>query len=255
MPWPTTPEALLEEQRLLSERTPPAWRFDREVLIGGCFVCFAEDPEALAAGAEPAWAAAVTFEAGRRVAASLVEGATPARYEPGLLALRAGPLLAAAVASLSPAPDVLLVNATGRDHPRRAGLALHLGAVLDLPTVGVTDRPLLATTGAPVDAPEVPAEAGSLRLDGVDVGALVQVGPGSRGVWVHAAWRTDVATAKAVVGSVTGPARTPVPLREARRIARSARAAAQGAAPTPAGDPRPQRSGNAPGSEGTFHAP
>ncbi len=254
MPWPATPGALREEQRLLSERTPPAWRFDRGALIGGCFVCFAEDPEALAAGAEPAWAAAVTFEAGRRVAASLVAGATAVPYEPGLLALRAGPLLSAAVALLSPAPDVLLVNATGRDHPRRAGLALHLGAVLDLPTVGVTDRPLLATQAAPADAPERALDTGSMRLDGVEVGALVQVGPGRRGVWAHAAWRTDVATAKAVVGSVTGPARTPVPLREARRIARSARAAAQGAAPAPAGDPRPQRSGNPPGCEGAFHA-
>ena len=37
-------------------------------------------------------------------------------------------------------PDLLLVNATDRDHRRRAGLALHLGALLDLPTVGVTHR-------------------------------------------------------------------------------------------------------------------
>jgi deoxyribonuclease V len=41
-------------------------------------------------------------------------------------------------------PEVLVVNATGRDDPRRAGPALHLGAVLGLPTVGVTTRPLVA---------------------------------------------------------------------------------------------------------------
>ena len=46
--------------------------------------------------------------------------------------------------ALPVAPEVLLVNATGRDHPRRAGLAFHLGAVLGLPTVGVTTRPLVA---------------------------------------------------------------------------------------------------------------
>src|SRR2546425_8294960 len=39
-------------------------------------------------------------------------------------------------------PDVVLVAGAGKDHPRRAGLALHLGAVLDVPTVGVTDDPL-----------------------------------------------------------------------------------------------------------------
>jgi len=48
-----------------------------------------------------------------------------------------------------------LVNATGRDHPRRAGLALQLGAVLDLPSVGVTHTPLLAQGEWP------PGEAGA----------------------------------------------------------------------------------------------
>jgi hypothetical protein len=55
-----------------------------------------------------------------------------------------GPLLEAAVRALPAQPDVLLVDATGRDHPRRGGLALHLGAALDLPTVGVTHRPPVA---------------------------------------------------------------------------------------------------------------
>ncbi|HEY8236284.1 MAG TPA: endonuclease V, partial [Gaiellaceae bacterium] len=65
-------------------------------------------------------------------------------YEPGLLALREGPVLETAVRALTARPDALLVDATGRDHPRRAGLALQLGAILDLPSVGVTHRPLLA---------------------------------------------------------------------------------------------------------------
>ena len=208
--------------------------------MGACFVCFAEDPTARAAGAEPAWAAAVTFEAGRRVAAEVVEGSTAAGYQAGLLALRAGPLLAAAVARLQPSPDVLLVNATGRDHPRRAGLALHLGAALELPTVGVTDRTLAAAE--PIDDISRGAVTRTLRLDGREVAALAQGGPGGRGVWAHAAWRTDVATALALVRAIGGVARTPAPLREARRLARTARAWAQGAAPYPPNDPPPWRS-------------
>jgi deoxyribonuclease V len=39
-------------------------------------------------------------------------------------------------------PEVLLVDATGSDHPRRAGLATYLGAILEPPAVGVTHRPL-----------------------------------------------------------------------------------------------------------------
>ena len=49
------------------------------------------------------------------------------------------------------AGEAPLVDTTGRDHPRRAGLATSLGAVLDLPTVGVTHRPLLAAGDWPDD--------------------------------------------------------------------------------------------------------
>jgi hypothetical protein len=58
-------------------------------------------------------------------------------------------------------PEVLVVNATGRNHPRRAGLAFHLGAVLGLPTVGVTTRPLVAEGVWPVGQR---AATASLRL-------------------------------------------------------------------------------------------
>jgi deoxyinosine 3'endonuclease (endonuclease V) len=75
---------------------------------------------------------------------ALVYGEAGWPYEPGLLALREGRLLEAPVRALPERPEGLIVNAGGRDHPRRAGLALHLGAALDLPSMGITDRPLLA---------------------------------------------------------------------------------------------------------------
>ena len=78
------------------------------------------------------------------VGTAVARGQAGAHYEPGLLALREGSLLEAAVRALPGRPEVVIANATGRDHPRGAGLALHLGAVLDLPSVGLTDRPLLA---------------------------------------------------------------------------------------------------------------
>jgi deoxyribonuclease V len=53
----------------------------------------------------------------------VVSGEAGAPYLPGLLALREGALLEAAVRALPRPPEVLLVDATGRDHPRRAGLA------------------------------------------------------------------------------------------------------------------------------------
>jgi Endonuclease V len=83
------------------------------------------------------------------VGTTVVWGEAAAPYRPGLLALREGPSLEAAIRALSARPEVVIANATGRDHPRGAGLAINLGAVLDLPSVGVTDRPLLAAGAEP----------------------------------------------------------------------------------------------------------
>jgi deoxyribonuclease V len=114
-----------------------------------------------------------------------------------------------------------LVNATGRDHLRRAGLAVHLGAVLDTPTVGVTHRPLYARG----EWPEARRGAWSpLIVEGEEVGAWLRTSARARPLAVHAAWRTDVETAVNVVLVASGRYRTPEPLRHARRLARTARA-------------------------------
>jgi deoxyribonuclease V len=152
----------------------------------------------------------------------VIAGAAGAGYEAGLLALREGALLEEAVRALPRVPDLLLVDATGRDHPRRAGLALQLGAVLDLPTVGVTHRSLLAEGKWPDDEQ---GAASPLTLAGEVVGYWVRTVRGERPLAVHAAWRTDPETAVEVVLSCTFGVRTPEPLRRARTAARSARAA------------------------------
>jgi deoxyribonuclease V len=157
----------------------------------------------------------------RTLAEAVVTGTAGAPYRPGLLALREGAVLEAAVRALAVAPDILLVDATGRDHPRRAGLALTLGAALDLPTVGVTHRPLLADGDWP--GPEK-GETAPLLLDGEEVGAWLRRRAGARPLAVHPAWRTSTAVAVAIVRDAAGTHRTPEPLRRARRLARLARA-------------------------------
>jgi deoxyribonuclease V len=147
-------------------------------------------------------------------------GATGAAYTPGLLALRMGPLMEEVVRGLSLRPDVLLLDASGRDHPRRAGLALHLGAVLDLPTIGITHRPLLAEGEWPEDRRSATSP---VRVDDDDVGCWMRTRPGVRPLVVHPGWAVDLATAVEVVASTTGWRRTPEPLRQARHLARRAR--------------------------------
>jgi deoxyribonuclease V len=217
--WPADAHELQRAQDALAAATPSPWRPGDAPLIGACFVCFGRGVGGRGARGERGWAAAALD--GRGEAVAVVRGAAGAPYRAGLLALREGSLLQAAVDALPRRPDVLLVDATGRDHPRRAGLALHLGAVLDLPTVGVTHRPLLARGDAP--APGRGAHAPLTLPGGAVAGAWLRVTAGRRPLAVHAAWRTDVATAIAVVLAATGRARTPEPLRRARHAARVAR--------------------------------
>ena len=206
--------ALIAAQEALGAARPEPWHPpDRPLAIAGCFCCFER-------GGGRAWAAAA-LGADRAV----VQGDARAPYQPGLLALRELAPLAAAVRALPATPDVVMADATGRDHPRRAGLALHLGAELDLPTVGVTHRPLLARGDWP--GLERGARA-PLLLDDDEVGAWLRVRRGARPLAVHAAWRTDPDAAVNVVLAAAGRVRTPTPLRAARHAARSARARAGG---------------------------
>jgi deoxyribonuclease V len=220
--WPQDAATLSSEQDRLAALTPSPWRPGQaEPAIGGCFVAFRPGEAGPGHAGDRAWVAAVVTIAGRLVDEAVVPGVAGASYAPGLLALREGPMLAAAVAALRVRPDVLLVDATGRDHPRRAGLALHLGAMVDMPTVGVTHRPLRAT--GPQPGPNR-GDWSPLVLDGEEVGRWVRTRAHTRPVVAHAAWRTDPAVAVEVVMVATGPARTPEPLRLARQSARLARA-------------------------------
>ncbi|HEX9291349.1 MAG TPA: endonuclease V, partial [Anaeromyxobacteraceae bacterium] len=143
-----------------------------------------------------------------------------APFRPGQLALREGPLLERVVRRLARLPEVLLVAAAGRDHPRRAGLALHLGAALDVPTVGVTDDPLLATGGEPAAAR---ASIAPLRIGGEVVAYRVRTRAGSKPLVAHAAWRSSPELAVEIVLGSCALARWPEPMRRARRLARELR--------------------------------
>lgn len=226
MPWPTTPDDLIAVQRHLAAQTPPLWHpSETPPRLGACFACFPKGFEGPGAPGDRAWAAAVVTDAGRVAAQAVIRGEAPAAYRPGFLALREGPLLEAAVHALAMLPDVLLVDGTGRDHPRRAGLAVHLGAMLDVPAIGVTDRPLVAEGAWP---PDEGGASSPLRIGGELVGAWVRTRVGSRPLVVHAAWRIDTETAVQVVLAAITDARTPDPLRLARRAAREARARSAG---------------------------
>ncbi|HET8759790.1 MAG TPA: endonuclease V, partial [Nitrospiria bacterium] len=83
-----------------------------------------------------------------------VEGTAPLDfpYIPGLLSFREVPALLAAFAKLRTAPDVVLCDAHGLAHPRRFGLASHLGVALDVPTIGCAKSRLYGVATEPAPA-------------------------------------------------------------------------------------------------------
>jgi deoxyribonuclease V len=219
--WPTSSDELVVVQRELATRKAPELELSGPgLLVGACFACFSRGQSESGTEGEPGWAAAVLTRNRKLVESVVVTGTAGAPYEPGLLALREGALLEGVVRRL-PLPEVLLVDATGRDHPRRAGLALHLGAVLDVATVGITSRPLIAHGEWPEN------ERGSsspILLDSEMVGYWLRSRAGARPIVVHAGWGTDPDTAVRIASWSLRRARTPQPLRFARRLARLARA-------------------------------
>jgi deoxyribonuclease V len=220
--WPNEPADLAALQQALARETPEPWTPPSNCLVAGCWICFPRGLTGPGDAGDPAWAAAVVMTGRRVVGRSVLVGRAAAPYVPGTLALRLGPLLEELVRRLARTPDVVLLDATGRDHPRRAGLALHLGATLDVPTVGVTHRPLLATGDWPSD------ERGAtspLIIGTEQVAAWIRSRQGTRPLVVHPGWRVDVEAAVEVVRASLAGHRTPEPLRIARQAARRARAA------------------------------
>jgi deoxyribonuclease V len=222
--WPTTVEELEARQTELSQRLVELWHppRDRPFLVAGAFVCSGRGRTGPGAAGDRSWASAALLEGSRLLEVQTLQGPAQAPFISGALALREGPLLQAALARLSSRPDVIFVDASGRDHPRRAGLALHLGAVLDIPSIGVTRRPLLAEGSLPADTER--ASRSPLKLHDQIVGYWLHTRAGVRPLCVHAAWRTDPELAVELTLACTVTSRTPEPIRHARRAARQARA-------------------------------
>jgi deoxyribonuclease V len=220
--WPADADALVAQQHRLAELGQESWRRPAgELCVAGCWVCFPRGYSGPGDAGDAAHAAAVVVCDGRVVDRAVTTGVAGAPYAPGLLALRLGPLLDDVTQTLTKTPDVLLVDGTGRDHPRRAGLALHLGAELDLPTVGVTHRPLEAEGLWP---DEHRGATSPLRIGDEVVAAWVRTRPGTRPLVVHPGWRVGLDAAIELVLASSSGRRTPEPLRMARQHAREARA-------------------------------
>jgi deoxyribonuclease V len=139
-------------------------------------------------------------------------------YVPGLLSFREVPAVLHALEGLSHLPDVLMVDGQGMAHPRRVGLASHLGLLLEWPALGVAKSRLVGESG------EVGIEAGSRQpmMDGGDVvGMVLRTRSGVKPVYISVGHRLTLDEAVALVLACTGRYRLPEPTRQAHLLSRS----------------------------------
>jgi deoxyribonuclease V len=136
-------------------------------------------------------------------------------YVPGLLSFREAPALLSALARLKSLPDVLIVDGHGWAHPRRFGLACHLGVLLDLPTIGCAKSLLVGEVG------QLGATAGStakIEADGEVIGLAVRTRENIKPVYVSIGHKIDLPSAARIVLSCGRGYRLPEPTRQAHNM-------------------------------------
>ena len=134
-------------------------------------------------------------------------------YRPGLLSFREAPALLAAFAKVQSEPDVVMIDGHGTAHPRRLGLAAHVGLWLDRPCIGCAKSRLTGRAG------DLGREAGSTApltdRGGEVIGMVVRTKTGVSPVFVSPGNRIDLASAVRVVLASARGYRIPEPTRRA----------------------------------------
>jgi deoxyribonuclease V len=153
---------------------------------------------------------------------AVVESATASRaatfpYVPGLLSFREAPVAIEALGKLRVRPDLLLCDGQGIAHPRRLGIASHLGLLLDIPSIGVAKSRLIGSHDEP----------GPHRGDwtplvdkGEVIGAVVRTRPGTKPIYVSIGHRVGLDTAIALMMRCTTRFRLPETTRAADRLSK-----------------------------------
>lgn len=144
-------------------------------------------------------------------------------YVPGYLGFREVPVLLAAWDRLAAKPDLLICDGQGIAHPRRAGVASHLGVALDIPTIGCAKSLLCGVLEG-----ELGPERGD-RVPVVDRGDVIAMAlrtrPRATPIYVSLGHRISLETAVECVLRLTDDRRLPLPIRLAHDAANAARRA------------------------------
>ncbi|MEV7778671.1 endonuclease V [Kitasatospora sp. NPDC088351] len=232
--WPTTEaEALAEQERLRPlvqpyGDSPTADTGERpdEALVAGVDVAYDDERDLVVA-------AAVLLD---RDTLAVVEEATAVGriafpYVPGLLAFRELPAVLDALAALTRTPGTVVCDGYGLAHPRRLGLASHLGVLTGLRTLGVAKTPFTFDHRAP-DAARGSWTPLTDPATGEEVGRAVRTRPGVKPVFVSVGHRIGLPEAVDTTLGLARQYRLPETTRRADSLCRRALAALQERTPT-----------------------
>jgi len=148
--------------------------------------------------------------------AQIVRGKLEFPYVPGLLSFREAPLTLAVCEKLVLTPDLILVDGQGIAHPRRMGLAAHLGLSLNVPTIGCAKSRLCGSHDSPRDEPGSYSE---IIDNGEVIGAALRTRLGVKPVYVSIGHKIDLQTAVYWVLECCRGYRLPEPTRLAHLAA------------------------------------
>lgn len=209
--WNVTPEDAVALQRRLRSEVIATRPIDASKvrLVAGVDVSVKHEQSQAAV-------VVVTFPDFRFVTTVLARRPTPFPYVPGLLSFREGPVLEEAFERLETEPDVFLFDGMGTAHPRRIGIACHLGLWLERPTIGCGKTRLVGRHGP---LAEEKGAAQPLVDRGETIGAAVRTRAGTNPIFVSPGHRADLASAVALTLACCPKYRIPEPIRLAHTAA------------------------------------
>ncbi|NEA64853.1 endonuclease V [Streptomyces sp. SID12488] len=214
--WPTTEErarAVQDELRMrvvLDEPGPPPGTGH----VTGVDVAYDDERDLVVAAAVVLDAASLSV-----VAEATAAGRVPFPYVPGLLAFREIPAVLAVLDALPVPPGLVVCDGYGLAHPRRFGLASHLGVLTGLPTIGVAKNPFTFA----YDEPGARRGSASPLLAGAEeVGRALRTRDAVKPVFVSVGHRTSLDAACAHTLALTPAYRLPETTRRADALCRRA---------------------------------
>lgn len=143
-------------------------------------------------------------------------------YIPTYLSFREIPAILAVLRRLTHAYDALLVDGQGIAHPRRCGIATHLGVLLDLPTVGCAKSRLIGTHEAPA---KTRGSFSPLHDEGEKIGVVLRTRDGVNPLYISVGHRVDLLSAIQLVLTCSTRFRLPEPTRIADQLSKFPKAA------------------------------